>query len=694
LFIMVNMTNTVNNIPSRDIYQFVGPYRLEKTLGKGQTGLVKLGTHYASGRKVAIKIVRKEKLSESVLIKVEREIAVMKLIDHPYILRLYDVYENQKFLYLILEYVSGGELFDYLVRKGRLPIKEAKKIFRQIVYALDYCHAQNICHRDLKPENLLLDERNNIKIADFGMASLQVEGSMLETSCGSPHYACPEVIRGEKYDGKKADVWSCGVILYALLVGALPFDDDNLRHLLEKVKRGVFHIPHFVPPDCQSLLRGMIEVNVAKRMSLDDVFRHPWVTGGSKCAFQRVAPLFKMVQTLVIPTESDIDPDVLRHMTSLGCFGDRSSLIEQLLNNKHNAEKVIYFVLLDRKMKRPVSEDDDPNCLKLVKTNADPPKKRMDFSRNVYQNFSCISDGSPANHSADFRRTSGNEVYFPASPIVMPRGRQHSRENMFLSPRNFAKSRGKVVSKPNEFFSNENIQNSPTDRTIVLPSTFSSSMVDQNWRMRLQNLKASFTGSPHLSTSIKPSSEDSVVLETAEYGNSVLNFIIAKGFRDFSLVKRSWFDNLTKSRSEMEKEDELYLPIQGASLNSVKTILTRAFLTINGLSHTVTGPSLFSVHLRNCGKTKLLSRTVKIDVSVMKTGELDNSDNGESQFIIKFTLIAGSRQKFCRFVDHISAVVKSFNKFCSDMEIPCLVKPRRLFGSSVSSFDSNEYLFE
>lgn len=140
-------------------------------------------------------------------------------------------------------------------------------------------------HRDLKPENLLLDEKNNIKIADFGMASLQPIGSMLETSCGSPHYACPEVIRvtkpvlslkhfssifsqGEKYDGRKADVWSCGVILYALLVGALPFDDDNLRQLLEKVKRGVFHIPHFVPPDCQSLLRGMIEVNPDKRLTV------------------------------------------------------------------------------------------------------------------------------------------------------------------------------------------------------------------------------------------------------------------------------------------------------------------------------------------------------------------------------------------------------------------------------------------
>lgn len=120
----------------------------------------------------------------------------------------------------------------------------------------------------MKPENLLLDDKNNIKIADFGMASLQMDGSMLETSCGSPHYACPEVIRGEKYDGRRADVWSTGVILYALLVGALPFDDDNLRQLLEKVKRGIFHIPHFVPHEIQDLLRGMIEVDPDRRMTV------------------------------------------------------------------------------------------------------------------------------------------------------------------------------------------------------------------------------------------------------------------------------------------------------------------------------------------------------------------------------------------------------------------------------------------
>jgi BR serine/threonine kinase len=176
-------------------FMYVGPYRLEKTLGKGQTGLVKLGVHHKTGKKVAIKIVNREKLNESVLMKVEREITIMKLIEHPNVLRLYDVYENKKYLYLILEHVSGGELFDYLVKKSRLTIKEARKFFRQIISALDFCHSHLICHRDLKPENLLLDDKLNIKIADFGMASLQVEGSMLETSCGSPHYACPEVIK-------------------------------------------------------------------------------------------------------------------------------------------------------------------------------------------------------------------------------------------------------------------------------------------------------------------------------------------------------------------------------------------------------------------------------------------------------------------------------------------------------------------
>uniref|UniRef100_W8AXQ4 non-specific serine/threonine protein kinase n=1 Tax=Ceratitis capitata TaxID=7213 RepID=W8AXQ4_CERCA len=438
--------------------QFVGPYRLEKTLGKGQTGLVKLGVHCVLGRKVAIKIINREKLSESVLMKVEREIAIMKLIDHPHVLGLSDVYENKKYLYLILEHVSGGELFDYLVKKGRLTPKEARKFFRQIISALDFCHSHSICHRDLKPENLLLDEKNNIKIADFGMASLQPAGSMLETSCGSPHYACPEVIRGEKYDGRKADVWSCGVILYALLVGALPFDDDNLRQLLEKVKRGVFHIPHFVPPDCQSLLRGMIEVNPDRRLTLSEINRHPWVTAGGKGELELELPMMEVVQTHVIPSASAVDPDVLNAICSLGCFKEKDKLIQELLSSNHNTEKVIYFLLLDRKRRRPALEDDDEIAQKSRSEldAVDPPRKRLDTCRINGTNspsYGQISEGSPLTprrQAFNFRSYSSSRNHQRRSPtsVSSVRSSSYHSPTRCNSPINSAQQQVNAISRP------------------------------------------------------------------------------------------------------------------------------------------------------------------------------------------------------------------------------------------------------
>lgn len=425
----------------------MGPYKLEKTLGKGQTGLVKMGIHCVTGKRVAIKIVNREKLSESVLMKVEREIAIMKLIEHPHVLGLFDVYENKKYLYLVLEHVSGGELFDYLVKKGRLTPKEARRFFRQIISALDFCHSHNICHRDLKPENLLLDDKNNIRVADFGMASLQVEGSMLETSCGSPHYACPEVIRGEKYDGRKADVWSCGVILYALLVGALPFDDDNLRQLLEKVKKGVFHIPHFVSPDCQNLLRGMIEVNPELRLTLEQIHRHSWVVVDSHGLVELELPVSQVVETSVIPSVEDLDPDVLSTMNSLQCFKDKDKLVQELLNSKHNTEKVVYFLLLDRKLRNPSIEDDHE--IRLRSESADPPRKRVDAVQLNQQNgqpsrkasLSSSPSSSPISSARIPARgpTHSPSATPPGSPSIQNnpwRSRLHTIKNSFLgSPR-------------------------------------------------------------------------------------------------------------------------------------------------------------------------------------------------------------------------------------------------------------------
>ncbi|KAM9779668.1 serine/threonine-protein kinase BRSK1 [Neosynchiropus ocellatus] len=416
--------------------QYVGPYRLEKTLGKGQTGLVKLGVHCITGQKVAIKIVNREKLSQSVLMKVEREIAILKLIEHPHVLKLHDVYENNKYLYLVLEHVSGGELFDYLVKKGRLTPKEARKFFRQIISALDFCHSHSICHRDLKPENLLLDEKNNIRVADFGMASLQVGDSLLETSCGSPHYACPEVIRGEKYDGRRADVWSCGVILFALLVGALPFDHDNLRQLLEKVKSGVFHMPHFIPPECQALLKGMIEVNADKRLTLEAIQKHSWYQGGRNEPCPEQPPPRRICLKRILSI-SELDPDVLESMHSLGCFRDRAKLTKDLTSEEENQEKMIYYLLLDRKERYPSCEDED-----LPQRNdADPPRKRLDSpmltrhgrcrpERKSLEVLSVTDQGSPtpprrnldtSAHSQRSRSVSGASTGLSSSPLSSPR---------------------------------------------------------------------------------------------------------------------------------------------------------------------------------------------------------------------------------------------------------------------------------
>ncbi|TWW67573.1 Serine/threonine-protein kinase BRSK2 [Takifugu flavidus] len=399
-------------------------------------GLVKLGIHCVTCQKVAIKIVNREKLSESVLMKVEREIAILKLIEHPHVLKLHEVYENKKYLYLVLEHVSGGELFDYLVKKGRLTPKEARKFFRQIISALDFCHSHSICHRDLKPENLLLDEKNNIRIADFGMASLQVGDSLLETSCGSPHYACPEVIRGEKYDGRKADAWSCGVILFALLVGALPFDDDNLRNLLEKVKLGVFHMPHFIPPDCQNLLRGMIEVDPTKRLTLEQIQKHTWYLAG-KNEPEPEQPVPRKVAVRTLASAEEIDPDVLESMNSLGCFRDKDKLTSDLLAADDNQEKMIYFLLLDRKERYPSHEDQNLP----PRNETDPPRKRVDSpllsrhgkrrpERKSMEVLTVTEGGSPvpvrraidmATHGQRSRSISGASSGLSTSPLSSPR---------------------------------------------------------------------------------------------------------------------------------------------------------------------------------------------------------------------------------------------------------------------------------
>jgi len=204
----------------------------------------------------------------------------MKKLDHPNIVRLYEVIETDKTLYLVMEYASGGEVFDYLVAHGRMKEKEARQKFRQIVSAVEYCHQKKIIHRDLKAENLLLDADMNMKLADFGFSNEYTVGTKLDTFCGSPPYAAPELFQGKKYDGPEVDVWSLGVILYTLVSGSLPFDGQNLKELRERVLRGKYRIPFYMSTDCENLLKKFLVLSPMKRHSLEAVMNDRWMNIG------------------------------------------------------------------------------------------------------------------------------------------------------------------------------------------------------------------------------------------------------------------------------------------------------------------------------------------------------------------------------------------------------------------------------
>ncbi|NXH11535.1 AAPK1 kinase, partial [Bucco capensis] len=255
----------------------IGHYILGDTLGVGTFGKVKVGKHELTGHKVAVKILNRQKIrSLDVVGKIRREIQNLKLFRHPHIIKLYQVISTPTDIFMVMEYVSGGELFDYICKNGRLDEKESRRLFQQILSGVDYCHRHMVVHRDLKPENVLLDAHMNAKIADFGLSNMMSDGEFLRTSCGSPNYAAPEVISGRLYAGPEVDIWSSGVILYALLCGTLPFDDDHVPTLFKKICDGIFYTPQYLNPSVISLLKHMLQVDPMKRATIRDIREHEW----------------------------------------------------------------------------------------------------------------------------------------------------------------------------------------------------------------------------------------------------------------------------------------------------------------------------------------------------------------------------------------------------------------------------------
>ncbi|XP_023293837.2 serine/threonine-protein kinase MARK2 isoform X8 [Lucilia cuprina] len=324
--------------------EHIGKYKLIKTIGKGNFAKVKLAKHLPTGKEVAIKIIDKTQLNPGSLQKLFREVRIMKMLDHPNIVKLFQVIETEKTLYLVMEYASGGEVFDYLVLHGRMKEKEARVKFRQIVSAVQYCHQKRIIHRDLKAENLLLDSELNIKIADFGFSNEFTPGSKLDTFCGSPPYAAPELFQGKKYDGPEVDVWSLGVILYTLVSGSLPFDGSTLRELRERVLRGKYRIPFYMSTDCENLLRKFLVLNPAKRASLETIMSDKWMNMGFED--DELKPYIEPKQDLA---------DVKR-IEALVAMGYNRQEIEASLSQVRYDDVFATYLLLGRKSTDPESD--------------------------------------------------------------------------------------------------------------------------------------------------------------------------------------------------------------------------------------------------------------------------------------------------------------------------------------------------
>ncbi|KAH0774363.1 hypothetical protein KY290_011500 [Solanum tuberosum] len=256
----------------------LGKYEVGRTIGEGTFAKVKFARNTETGENVAIKVLAKSTILKHRMVEqIKREISIMKIVRHPCIVRLHEVLASQTKIYIIQEFVTGGELFDKIVHLGRLSEDEARRYFQQLIDAIAHCHSKGVYHRDLKPENLLLDFQENLKISDFGLSALPQQGvELLYTTCGTPNYVAPEVLSNRGYDGAAADVWSCGIILYVLMAGYLPFEETDLPTLYTKIKAAEFSCPFWFSPGATSLIQKIIDPNPQTRIKIDGIKRDPW----------------------------------------------------------------------------------------------------------------------------------------------------------------------------------------------------------------------------------------------------------------------------------------------------------------------------------------------------------------------------------------------------------------------------------
>ncbi|KAG8561395.1 hypothetical protein GDO81_015332 [Engystomops pustulosus] len=454
-----------NSIAScADEQPHIGNYRLLKTIGKGNFAKVKLARHILTGREVAIKIIDKTQLNPTSLQKLFREVRIMKILNHPNIVKLFEVIETEKTLYLIMEYASGGEVFDYLVAHGRMKEKEARAKFRQIVSAVQYCHQKHIVHRDLKAENLLLDADMNIKIADFGFSNEFTVGNKLDTFCGSPPYAAPELFQGKKYDGPEVDVWSLGVILYTLVSGSLPFDGQNLKELRERVLRGKYRIPFYMSTDCENLLKRFLVLNPTKRGTLEQIMKDRWINAGHE--EDELKPF--------VEPELDI-ADQKRIDIMVGMGYSREEIQESLSKMKYDEITATYLLLGRKSSELDASDSSSSSNLSLAKVRPSSDLNNSTGQSPLHKVQRSISSGQKQRRYSDH---AGPAI--PAVTVYPKRSQTSTTDNDLKEEVQSRKSSssavsGRGVTPPSPMLGNANNPNKAD-----IPERKKSSVVTSN----------------------------------------------------------------------------------------------------------------------------------------------------------------------------------------------------------------------
>ena len=381
-------------------YKKIGNYILSNTIGIGTFSKVKLGIHFPTQQKVAIKILDKEKIKdENDIERISREIHILKVLKHDNIIQLYENISSERHIYIIMEFINGKNLFHYIYTYKRINENKASYYFRQLISALEYLHTLGIVHRDIKPENILLTkDYKKIKLVDFGLSNSYRHGSLLKTACGSPCFAAPEMISGKYYNGLYSDLWSCGVVLYYMLTGKLPFDDSNIKVLYRKIKNGDYVIPNFLSDVTKDFIRKILTVNPEKRIKINDLKNHPFFN------IDKI-PLCKGI--LIGIDDIYIDYDLVKEI-KLNYFFDNEKvteeyIIENILKNYHNNITATYYLLLKKKENENKKENEIENKCENKKENEknkgeEYENKQIKNNQNDNQNKINIIDSKINNN--------------------------------------------------------------------------------------------------------------------------------------------------------------------------------------------------------------------------------------------------------------------------------------------------------